>query len=299
MQQRGDRQLALAVDADVDDVLGVELEVEPAAAIRDDARGEEVFAAGVGLAAVVVEQNARRAVHLANDDPLGAVDDEGAVHRHERHVAHVDVLLLDIDDRLGLGLGIDLERRQAQGDAHRRGIGEAALAALVGVVLRVFELVMVEVEVGGAGEVHDREHRAQRLLEARDIARLLVRAEELLVALALNLDEVRHLADFVDVAEDLADSPLLRPCPAVVLRGASIALVAMCFPALCGTRNDAALPRLVGTGLRRRMCGALPRDPLQCVRSVRQPGPCPGEDGKSPGRTSPCGGAVYFWMRPI
>ena len=41
VEQRGDRQLALAVDADVDDVLGVELEVEPAAAIGDDARGEE------------------------------------------------------------------------------------------------------------------------------------------------------------------------------------------------------------------------------------------------------------------
>src|SRR3954454_7411416 len=41
-------------------------------------------------------------------------------------------------------------------------------------------------------------------------------------------------------------------------------------------------------------CGALPRYPLQCVRPVRQLGPCPGEDGKSPGRTSPCGGAVYL-----
>src|SRR5438552_39412 len=31
------------------------------------------------------------------------------------------------------------------------------------------------------------------------------------------------------------------------------------------------------------------------MRSVRAPfGPCPGEDGKSPGRTSPCGGAVYL-----
>ena len=114
MQQRRHRELALAVDADIDDVLGVELEVEPAAAIGDHPGGEEVLAAGVGLAAVVVEQHAGAAVHLGNDDPLGAVDDEGAVHRHERHVAHVDVLLLDIDDRLGLGLGIDLEGGQAQ-----------------------------------------------------------------------------------------------------------------------------------------------------------------------------------------
>ena len=68
---------------------------------------------------------------------------------------------------------------------------------------------MVEVEVGGAGEVHDREHRTKRLLQPRDIARLRVRTEELLIALALNLDEVRHFGDFVDVAEDFADSPLV------------------------------------------------------------------------------------------
>ena len=95
-------------------------------------------------------------------------------------------------------------------DAHWRGIGEATLAALVGIILRIFELVVIEVEVRSAGEVHDREDRAERLLEAGHIARLLVRAQELLVALALDLDEVGHLGDFVDVAEDLADTPLLR-----------------------------------------------------------------------------------------
>ena len=192
VEQGGDRQLALAVDADVDDVLGVELEVEPRAAIGDDAGGEQILARGVGLAAVMVEQHARRAVHLADDDALGAVDDERAVLRHQRHVAHVDVLLLDIEHGAGLGIGIDLEHDQAQRDAHRRGIGHAALAALVGVVFGIFELVMDEIELGGAGEVADREDRAQGLLEAGDIAVLRARAEELLVALALNLDQVRH-----------------------------------------------------------------------------------------------------------
>ena len=206
MQQRGHRQLALAVDADVDDVLGVELEVEPRAAIGDDPRGEEIFARGVGLAAVMVEEHARRAVHLADDHALGAVDDERAVLRHQRHVAHVDVLLLDIQNGAGFRIGIDLEHDQAQRHAHRRRIGHAALAALVGVVFGIFELVMDEIELGGAGEIADREDAAQRLFEARHIAVLRPRAEELLIALALHLDEVRHFRDFVDVAEDLADA---------------------------------------------------------------------------------------------
>src|SRR3546814_10562982 len=39
MEQCRHRQLALAIDTDVDDVLGVEIEVEPRAAVGDDARG--------------------------------------------------------------------------------------------------------------------------------------------------------------------------------------------------------------------------------------------------------------------
>ena len=63
-------------------------------------------------------------------------------------------------------VGIDLEAGQAQRDAHRRGIGQPALAALVGVIFGMLELVAVEVEVRGAGEILDREDRAQCLFES-------------------------------------------------------------------------------------------------------------------------------------
>ena len=129
----------------------------------------------------MVEQDARRTVHLADDHALGAVDDEGAVLRHERHVAHVNVLLLDIEHRPGFGIGVHLEHDQAQRHAHRRRIGDAALAALVGVELGRLELVIDEVELGGAGKVADREHRAQRLFQAGHIADRGIGAEELFV----------------------------------------------------------------------------------------------------------------------
>ena len=43
-EQRGHRNLAAAVDARIDDVLGVELDVEPGTAIRDDAGGKQELA---------------------------------------------------------------------------------------------------------------------------------------------------------------------------------------------------------------------------------------------------------------
>ena len=40
----------------------------------------------------------------------------------------------------------------------------------------------------------------------------------------------------------------------------------------------------------------LPHHPFEPLRSI---GSCPGEDGKGPGRTKRCGGAVMYWMRRI
>ena len=164
-QQRRRRQFAAPVDADIDVVLGVELEIEPGAAIRDDARGEQVLARGMGLALVVVEEDAGGAVHLRDDDPLGAVDDERAVARHQRHVAHVDVLLLDVADRARAGILVDVPDDQAQRHLERRGVGDAALLALVDVVFRRLQLVADEFQLGALGEIADREDRLEDFLQ--------------------------------------------------------------------------------------------------------------------------------------
>ena len=64
-QQHRRVQLAPAVDADVEDVLRVELEVQPRAAVGNDAGAVEQLARGVRLALVVIVEDARRAVELA------------------------------------------------------------------------------------------------------------------------------------------------------------------------------------------------------------------------------------------
>jgi hypothetical protein len=82
--------------------------------------------------------------------------------------------------------------------------------------------------MGGAGEIDDREYRAQGLLQARDIADGRVGAEELLIAFALNLDEVLRIRRWLVFV------------PVEALRGASIALVAMIVPALLRTSERLA-----------------------------------------------------------
>ena len=205
IEQRRHRNLAAAVDTRIDDVFRVELDVEPRAAIRNDAGREQKLARGMGLALVVIEEHAGRAVHLRNDHALGAVDDEGAVVGHERNVAHVDILLLDVLDRTRAGLLVDIEDDEAQRHLERRGVSHAALTALVDVVFRRLEFVFDELELRRIGKIGNREDRFEDGLQALvgTPADGLLHQQELVIRCLLNLDEVRHLRHFFDFPEKL------------------------------------------------------------------------------------------------
>ena len=130
-EKNGAVEFALPVDADVEQILVVVFELDPASAIRDDLAEE------VALCRHAFEEHAGRTVQLRNDDAFGTVDDEGTVLRHQRNFAEEDFLLLDVADGLLAALGILVENREANGDFERRRIGHAALFALGHVVLEL------------------------------------------------------------------------------------------------------------------------------------------------------------------
>src|SRR3546814_18405688 len=102
----------------------------------------------------MVEEHTRRTVHLRHDDALGPVDEEGAVLRHQGHVAHVNVLLLDIEHRTRVGFAVDFKDDQAQRDLPRPRIGDTALSAFVDEIGRAAcrERVCKYVEISEAAE---------------------------------------------------------------------------------------------------------------------------------------------------
>src|SRR5262249_41860061 len=112
-------------------VLGIVLKLDPGTAIRNDL-AEEIRALIGSL-----EENAGGTVQLADNHALGAVDDERAVIGHQRNFAEEHLLLFNIADSLGAGLGVLLINRQTNGDLQRSGVCHAALLALDNVV---FEL---------------------------------------------------------------------------------------------------------------------------------------------------------------
>jgi hypothetical protein len=163
-QQDGHRHLAAAVDAEEQDVLGVEFEIQPRAAVGDHARRKQQLARAVGLAAIMLEEHARRAVQLGDDHPLGTVDHERAGRRHQRDFAHVDLLLLDLlDRRLGrLLVHDDKPHLGAQG----RAKGQTALLTFLDVEHGFAEHVADVLEARISAVADDRENRGECGLEA-------------------------------------------------------------------------------------------------------------------------------------
>ena len=143
-QQHRDVLAPLAVDADADRVLLVDVELEPGSAARDDLGHVDVL---VGrLVEILGEVGAGGTHELRHDDALGAVDDEGAPTRHDREVPHEDFLLLDLAGHLVHERGFD-EQRLA--------VRDVLVAALLFRGLDVFELVAAEIQLELFGEIFD------------------------------------------------------------------------------------------------------------------------------------------------
>ena len=161
---------------------------------------------------VVIEEHARRAVHLGNDHTLGAVHDEGTVLGHEWHITHEHVLFLDVLHGLRAGVLVHIEHDEAEGDLQRSRVGHVALHALFDVILRLFELVFHEFEDRGLVEILDRKHRLENAHEAFTVTGLrpVARVQEEVIRAFLNLDEVRHIKHFTDFTVELAKTFLAK-----------------------------------------------------------------------------------------
>ncbi len=87
-EEQSSQNALFSVDLRVDEFfLLIDLELEPASAVRNDAARVDAF--------LVRENNAGRTMDLGYDDALGAVDHEGSAIGHERNIAHVYIFLTD------------------------------------------------------------------------------------------------------------------------------------------------------------------------------------------------------------
>ena len=175
---------AAAVEVDPEEVVLVELDFDPGAAVRDDAESVEHLAARVGG---LFEADARGAVELGDDDALGAVDDEGAAVGDHRDLAHQDLFVLE---------GALLT--EAELEHHRDRVGRAFADALEFGLLGQHQAVLEVLETEVAVVALHREGLAEDRVQADVLAggRGFVQLQEIVEREDLVLDQVGRRDDF-------------------------------------------------------------------------------------------------------
>ena len=181
-QQHRDGQLAGAVDAHPEHVVGIGFIFQPGAAVGDDLRGIKALARLVDLH---VKIRAGRAHQLADDNALGAVDDKGAMLGHKREIAHEHVGFLDF-----AGFPV----LEADKDLQRGRVGQIALfAPLHGIFGRAVQRVIDELQHQIFAIIGDWGHVRQHLFK--------ILGQKTLIRIFLNLDQVGHVQNLVDARE--------------------------------------------------------------------------------------------------
>src|SRR4029077_9167465 len=104
------QEFALAIDANVKNVLLIVFKLHPRSAVGNDLAEE--------ISAVVrrLEEDSGRTVQLTDDDALGAIDDKRTVLRHQRNVAEEYFLLFDVANGPIAGLRVFVEDGETHGD---------------------------------------------------------------------------------------------------------------------------------------------------------------------------------------
>ncbi len=197
-EERGGRELLLLVDVDVDHVVDIDSELDPGSAEWDDAGRDETLAIRVsGL----LEHDTGRAVKLADDDALSAVDDERPERGQQRQFAEVDLLLDDV--LRALAVGRLFEHDELQRRLKRRAVRHVTLDALRYGVLRLADRIALEVEREILVHVRDREQILENALEAEVLPLVLrgVALQQRLERLYLNVEEMGHLHPCLQLCE--------------------------------------------------------------------------------------------------
>ena len=177
------------VQIDVKHVAGVELRLVPGAAVGDDAEGMEGLA--VGMLAGFKGQTGR-AVQLADDDPFGAIDDEGALRGHQGQLAHEHFFLFR-----------PLFLLEQKGDMQRRAVGDALAQAFQPVVFWLADFVAVKIQDAFAIVTFDGKNLGEDRLQSDVLAlgRRRVGLEEFPVGIGLQLDQIGRGNDLLDLSK--------------------------------------------------------------------------------------------------
>ena len=179
-----------AVEVNEQQVVGIKLSFIPGPSVRDDPERMHGFAVGVLRS---LKSQTWRAMQLADDHSLSAIDDKTALGGNQRQFAHENLLLLG-----------PLLIPQTKNHMERSSEGDPFPEALQPIELGLADLVVTEFENTFAIITLDRKNFIENSLKPKIFTFLWVdlRLQEFRIGVVLHFDQVRrcdHLFDFSEV----------------------------------------------------------------------------------------------------
>ncbi len=174
-QEHGDRHLAVPVYANIENIVGVRLIFKPCAAVRYNGAGIK------GLSDLIVSDriiNTGGTHKLTDNNTLGPVDHKGSGFRHQRQVAHENVMFVDL---------VVFSVVKAHSHLERSRIGRVAFLALLDGVLGILlaKLEAGELETQLAAVIRNRGNIPENFIQTL--------IQKPLIRVFLNFDEIRHV----------------------------------------------------------------------------------------------------------
>ena len=180
---------ATAVKIDVDVIVDIKLNIHPAAAIRNHTIAVKHTAGGVtGL----FKADPGRTVQLSNDDAFRAIDHEGPLFGHQRHIAHVDLFP-----------GFVAIVVQQKFHMQRNIVNAAVLNAVNHIIFRFADLVTEVLDGNLAVLTDDGEHFVEDFMQplVQPFGGRNILLEEIPVRIELQADQIGHRQHFLQFAE--------------------------------------------------------------------------------------------------
>ena len=184
--ESGDGKFSVLIDSYAENIVKVAFVFKPCTSVRDNSACEKFL---TGFVVVHGEIYAGRTDKLGYNNTLCAVNYKSAGRGHNREISHEDILFFDLAGFLIL-----------QSCSYTKGgcISHVALFAFLdGIFGLVFDMIIDEVQNKVSGIISDGRNITENFLKTF--------FKEPSIRVFLNLDEVRHIEDFLDLGKTHAD----------------------------------------------------------------------------------------------
>ena len=166
-QQNRYRHFAATVNAEIQQVFGIEFKIQPRTTVWNNPCRKQQLAGRMRFAAVMLEKHAWRTVQLRHDDTLRTVNHKRTAWCHQRNFAHIYCILANFFNFaiFHFGRALFIENNQLDFGAQWCRIGNTTQLTLRNIKLRLTQNILFKLQLCITVIAYDWENRTKSSLQ--------------------------------------------------------------------------------------------------------------------------------------